>query len=527
MLLANVPISHKQACVAKTENSSESICTTCKKGYFPHRNICFKCIGTCTACNSIRYCTECEPEYYELQCTIKCPKNCLECISDDKCTKCKDGWSGVHKCHCSHNCIREGDPETYCFTNGTCAKGCIRGKFGFGCNVDCPEKDRCLECHQFSGRCRKCVSGFYSVINHCDKKCGNCAPDASNEVTCSIEDGECSGPCIDGFYEKYCNQHCSENCLDPITKLNSCSKSTGECSACKIGFYGLTCSNKCSPNCKSGCNKTTGICDTCIDRYGINCTLICSQNCGTEPVGNSRKAICHRANGECLHCKLGFYGQFCDKPCPENCENYTENKQQCYKADGSCLKCQDGYFGTFCKQKCSKNCGRGENRKKGSCDQNTGRCDHGRMSGWYNNTCQETCNITCKDLLCHINTGECLSGCENGFEGVFCERCKQCNSATVEVLAVLLAAVTAALLASVVGLFCLYRRGKRANKAQNTAIYYNTSGVPRSGATESASPLNAPQQDLAYEALKANVTAGANYSQLEPSDDYHIYTQST
>ncbi|XP_045159787.1 uncharacterized protein LOC123525102 isoform X2 [Mercenaria mercenaria] len=523
-----------QVCVAKTENSSESICETCKKGYFSFSKNCIECIGKCMACSHITACTECEPGYYGTQCSKACPKNCLECTSDDTCTKCKDGWSGKNKCQCSHNCLREGDLDSWCVANGTCAKGCISGKFGPRCSVDCPKKERCLECDQYSGKCKTCVSGFYGGLNHCDKKCGNCLPDAAEEVICDIGNGECISPCVDGYFGNDCKQNCSEscythdmgsrkcekttgncekcksgyfgnkcerecskNCLDPNTNTNSCDKSTGECKACIAGFYGKQCSENCSLNCESSlgvnacdkdsgkcprckqkyygdfcekecgvhcesdCEKETGRCDACKSKhYGDYCDLTCPQNCGSEPFSNPGKIVCQRSTGECLHCQFGFYGESCTKHCSDTCGKslLTGNKPQCSKADGTCLKCDAGFFGDFCEKGCSKNCGK-EEGKNGSCDRHSGHCKLGCMPGWYNSTCEKTCNSTCKDHTCHWKTAECSLGCENEYEGIFCE-IKKVEDATLTIVMVVLGLIVAIAVVFLIGFF-LFRRYNR------------------------------------------------------------------
>ncbi|XP_060599714.1 uncharacterized protein LOC132753277 isoform X2 [Ruditapes philippinarum] len=389
---------------------SKDMCKTCKKGYFFLKNGCIKCSDKCMACSHYSNCSECVQGRYGPRCDSTCPGQCLECTSADDCTKCKAGYDG-RKCRCSHNCNREGDLDSWCSVDGNCSKGCIDGKSGIHCQIDCDDKKRCLRCHQFSGSCEQCVSGYYGKFDVCDKQCGNCLKESSGEVKCDIEDGKCPGACTIGFYNESCMLQCAENC----DSTKGCKKKTGDCVACKIGFFGLKCENNCSKNCFGNkCNHTSGDCEKCISGfYGRTCTQPCPENCVKD---------CDKDSGICGGCKDMYYGDMCDKDCGKNCE------LRCERRTGTCL-CKTGFYGEFCNKNCSETCLRNsgiidttvEISKNGGCDQHDGYCTDGCIPGWYNNTCESTCNKSCKHQICDRLTAECSHGCENEYKGKFCE----------------------------------------------------------------------------------------------------------
>ncbi|XP_053395732.1 multiple epidermal growth factor-like domains protein 6 [Mercenaria mercenaria] len=406
-----------KTCLSETLNSSESICTTCKIGYFLFRNSCFECLGKCMACDRISYCTECMPGFYGPSCRM-CPSTCLECTSEDTCTKCKDSWSGGHKCQCSHGCLRDDGLDSLCFTNGTCAKGCIDGKMGHQCNIDCPGKNGCLKCDQGSGRCTECVPGLYNGLRHCDQQCGNCLPDGTGVVKCAIETGDCYESCVDGYFGKKCRQNCSENCLDPKTNTHKCDKNTGNCMACKPGYYGSRCEHLCNENCIdpvtniNRCDQSSGDCKHCKNGYfGKKCSRKCAQNCVTSHEFNT----CHIETGKCHRCKLNYFGVFCEKECWKHCDS-------CEQSTGLCNSCKSNFYGEYCNLTCPQNCAEETHAMaKGiMCQRETGECLVCK-TGFYGKTCDRVCPSNCGKPSCLKSDGYCLS-CQSGYHGNLCEK---------------------------------------------------------------------------------------------------------
>ena len=143
-------------------------------------------------------------------------------------------------------------------------------------------------CDRDNGRC-KCNVGY---AGH---PCKECPPNCDH--TGCDDDFHCI-LCSPGSFGSFCNQTCSENCVD-----NRCNRD-GKC-PCNVGYGGHPC-EPCPKNCgDTGCDEQL-ICHQCDPGfYGDYCNFSCSTNCidGT----------CNR-DGSCT-CKKGFNGFGC---CPEN-----------------------------------------------------------------------------------------------------------------------------------------------------------------------------------------------------------------
>ncbi|XP_062608098.1 cell death abnormality protein 1-like [Saccostrea cucullata] len=179
--------------------------------------------------------------------------------------------------------------------------------------------------------------------------------------------------------------------------------------------------------------------------YGEDCDLPCPENC--------QERRCDIVNGTCLECRPGYKG----KQCEEQCDNYKyglecskscgncSNGEPCYHVNGSCTngcdagvqgyrcdeKCPEGRYGKNCQDACSINCG-----VPSRCDRVTGECHGGCQAGWkdigcykkcpegtYSFNCQYTCSINCGvPGRCDRVTGECQGGCQEGWKGTRCDR---------------------------------------------------------------------------------------------------------
>ncbi|XP_033729653.1 multiple epidermal growth factor-like domains protein 10 [Pecten maximus] len=184
---------------------------------------------------------------------------------------------------------------------------------------------------------------------------------------------------------------------------------------CQVGRYGDGhCNNQCPGACYGGnCNTTTGDCFYCVaGKYGISCNSDCPANC--------KDSFCTKDTGSCLDCFPGKYGPNCDQNCPDNCKDML-----CERDTGSCKECKPGFF----EANCSKHC----HCKDAGCNYMTGNCSpSGCLPGWRGNTCSESCGtgsfgetcslacpVTCKDFVCHHETGHCQD-CYPGKYGVVC-----------------------------------------------------------------------------------------------------------
>uniref|UniRef100_A0A8W8NYE9 EGF-like domain-containing protein n=1 Tax=Magallana gigas TaxID=29159 RepID=A0A8W8NYE9_MAGGI len=121
---------------------------------------------------------------------------------------------------------------------------------------------------------------------------------------------------------------------------------------------------------------------------------------------------------------LGYYGENCSTPCPENCKG-----GDCDIVDGTCVSCVPGYSGSMCNIVC------GACYEKEQCDFKNGTCPNGCEDGYKgrqcktvctNNTYGPNCSMTCGHCLylygekCNHVTGQCPRGCASGFQGDLC-----------------------------------------------------------------------------------------------------------
>ncbi|XP_062607519.1 receptor-type tyrosine-protein phosphatase alpha-like isoform X5 [Saccostrea cucullata] len=178
--------------------------------------------------------------------------------------------------------------------------------------------------------------------------------------------------------------------------------------------------------------------------YGQNCDIPCPQNC--------QERHCNIVNGTCLGCVAGYKGLRCeeqcdpgtyDLECTKTCGNCSDG-DHCNHVNGSCPNgCDVGAQGYTCDEVCSfgrhgKNCVEFCNSTcRGGCNRFTGVCESGCIAGWKGDFCEnkcdrrmygEKCNTSCGFCLnleqCHHINGTCLNRCDRGFQGDKCtEEC--------------------------------------------------------------------------------------------------------
>ncbi|XP_035229855.1 receptor-type tyrosine-protein phosphatase F-like [Stegodyphus dumicola] len=164
-----------------------------------------------------------------------------------------------------------------------------------------------------------------------------------------------------------------------------------------------------------------------------------------------------------IACGGNHFGADCSKSCspPQNTSNTDElcalhlfckpDPYGCSCAPGfkgsKCMEhCEPGWYGADCKQPC--HCAFGVS----SCNRITGACDGGCARGWRGNSCQiedpnanntvetttmvfcspgtygPSCEKECHcagNEHCHIITGQCPYGCEDGWGGPSCGTCRE------------------------------------------------------------------------------------------------------
>lgn len=91
------------------------------------------------------------------------------------------------------------------------------------------------------------------------------------------------------------------------------------------------------------------------------------------------------------------------------------------------LDCPEGFWGSDCLQPC------GHCDISPSCDKDTGECLYGCQNGWqlplcnlcvdgvYGPTCQQLCGHCLHEAPCDKTEGLCLSGCDPGWMGNGCD----------------------------------------------------------------------------------------------------------
>ncbi|WAR29695.1 MEGF6-like protein [Mya arenaria] len=242
---------------------------------------------------------------------------------------------------------------------------CNTGFAGLSCNISCPPncRDKCERYESYT--CAACLNGYYGAT--CDNSCGFCATG-----TCFKANGTCVGRCREGYYSDMCDLTCRQlNC-------RSCDRTSGECATCKQGHWGSDCSQDCSAECTSSsdglvyCSKENGNCEigACNPGfYSLTCQSECSRTCQKDPYGNRD---CDFGTGICRDgCEDGYYGDYCDRQCHENC------KGPICERDGECnrsLGCRDGFgwYGFDCTLNCTTTC------TDNTCDRDDGVCDECR-----------------------------------------------------------------------------------------------------------------------------------------------------
>ncbi|XP_060574207.1 proprotein convertase subtilisin/kexin type 5-like [Ruditapes philippinarum] len=331
---------------------SGSNCTICESSYFLSNDLCSPCPENCESCNTWNDCTLCKPDKYGLhaRCSFNCDGNCLnnECQDDTgHCTQCKPGFYGYQ---CQYNCsLCENE---HCDLR-TCSSGCRAGYYEYKTVVE----TTCLRCpsnckHCADGKtCYICNDGFhlykFNDNVHCvscsqDTQCPDCFIQGCNQCkiyNASLVCADCpEGQIFDG---QTCGSHislCSKEC-------STFCDSTGICQGeCNEGWTGEKCSVKCNSQCLKCSKDNENICLQCKGNfYSTDCSLACDPAC----IVISGKHTCEHAGGYCLNgCNQTFWGDSCDKPCPDGCKDL-----KCDRNNGTCTDgCKDGLTRDGCTQ---------------------------------------------------------------------------------------------------------------------------------------------------------------------------------
>ena len=305
---------------------------------------------------------------------------------------CPPGSYGINceeSCSCSSN-------QNICTFAGTCSRwlcypgyeymigkdcsACRLNKYGFKCSKDCPPGCP-TNCNVRSGICDSCISGKGP---YCLDTCpsGTWGPSCENpcsahclEGKCNQDNGHCTACEGNQYWGDTCEKRCHTGCF-----LHECDLETGACkSGCSDGYYGEYCNATCPQNCLQKCDKSSGDCTNGCDlmTWGVRCNSNCPENCA---VG------CIQTSGVCISCRDGWYGNFCNMPCPTNCLGSA-----CDIDSGGCDGCRDGWKGVTCNKACLDNCLK--------CEQYGEGCNGNCEAGYCGDNCDEMCLITTESLV--------------------------------------------------------------------------------------------------------------------------------
>ncbi|XP_048256052.1 tyrosine-protein phosphatase 10D-like [Haliotis rufescens] len=273
-----------------------------------------------------------------------CSPRCVSVTSSGECLQCRDSRFYGKQCEddCPDTCL-----NSRCQMDNTrvvCTEGCVAGKKGDNCGVNCPTA--CTQCERYGDGCTGPCQNPQYYGPHCRTPCSSSCTDGCNRIT-----GEC-GSCEPGYMGDKCDVTCPPNCRD------GCDKDTGECDSCEPGYTGDKCDVTCPPNCSDGCDKDTEECYSCVTGYtGDKCDVTCPPNC---------RGGCDKDTGECDSCEPGYTGDKCDVTCPPNCRG------GCDKDTGDCDSCEPGYTGNKCNVTCPLNC---RDEDCGNCTPSTTRAN--------------------------------------------------------------------------------------------------------------------------------------------------------
>ncbi|XP_056013132.1 receptor-type tyrosine-protein phosphatase kappa-like isoform X2 [Ostrea edulis] len=126
----------------------------------------------------------------------------------------------------------------------------------------------------------------------------------------------------------------------------------------------------------------------CI-RHGRYVTYYNARGSGVvvPPESRPRTTIAELCEIQVFGCNATVYGDKCNKPCPDNCQ-----EKHCDVLKGACLGCVAGWRGNHCDQICE--------------------------SSFYGEGCKHSCSDFCTARTCHHITGDCV--CQPGWAGTNC-----------------------------------------------------------------------------------------------------------
>ena len=349
-------------------------------------------------------CRICAVGYVSSGCTQLCPGgNTSICSGHGTCA----ASATFATCTCAI-----GFCSSDCSLSGSNCGTCDPGKFGAGCNKNCPGfpntcngHGTCSEGIQGTGLCT-CFSGYASI--DCSVTCaGGASTPCSNRGQCELTSGSCK--CYPGYAGASCNIECPGKSVEKTCQGHGVcfdgANGNGTC-ACYRGFWGAICQNTCpggsaAPCSLHGtCDSLQGLCtcfstqllgywsgsacDVCqSDWWGPQCNGTCVKTNGLQCAGHGRcthtlNCVCaassllgYWASPNCSTCLPGYWGLNCTSPCPGSacapcsfhgvCHDGVTGNGTCtcfnnpergFWSTFKCGQCSEGYFGKFCQERC-------------------------------------------------------------------------------------------------------------------------------------------------------------------------------
>ncbi|XP_052252355.1 multiple epidermal growth factor-like domains protein 10 isoform X4 [Dreissena polymorpha] len=258
--------------------------------------------------------------------------------------------------------------------------------------------------------------------------------------------------CINGTFGPNCEKRC--HCLE-----GPCEAINGTCgSRCQAGWRGSACNETCDNGWYGqGCLTQ---CGQCLNNADCNKTSgMCPDGCAAGYKGSL-----------CIHaCDHGWYGQGCLTRCGQ-----CLNNADCNKTSGMCPEgCAAGYKGYLCKDECE--------------------------NGSHGLRCQNMCGNCQSKVPCNKVSGVCRGECEPGYKGKMCKDVAE-EKTTIELFlgelaGIILAAIAAGGVCSVVTVFCLRHRRRQTSSSNKMETHQGTAGS-------------------AYDALSPTTKATSHYDTL-------------
>ena len=111
--------------------------------------------------------------------------------------------------------------------------------------------------------------------------------------------------------------------------------------------------------------------------YSSRCQILCNINC--------EGGTCFQNETCSQGCTMNTWGPYCNQTCSEDCLDADDSSMFVCTRAGECIfGCKDTFTGPQCTESCSVGC------LNNNCDQATGDCSDGCMTGRYGSFCNDT-----------------------------------------------------------------------------------------------------------------------------------------